>query len=342
MNKEWLLENAGYPIKYSLTQEQSYIAPMLENEEVKAWLGRLTDRVMCNDLSNIHGSHDYRYENIVGKCFILGLNAKVPPFDLGIRFFIDFLDKHIPNTYDDKLTFGKMYQYRDYETILACYMPFLGYSQEKSVQYVANKRADIIYGFTKQNRYDVYRTDLAYPGAKKEWKPYIIDPELYKDGNIALPSIHDLILFAGMYPHFEQKTKDKVETTVRWIFDDRYSQINYRLFYYAPDNPSYKSKAINARINLSYDPQSLLYRCFIFSHFEEARKTKWFSKAMDYLKSYKPETGRYVFPNEMIAEQKDSYVNNGGHMNVGESKRSRDYAEIISTYWMEEIFANLC
>ena len=341
MADEWLMDHADYPIRYSLMQDPSLIAPMLENEEVRAWLGRLSDRALTGDLSNIHGSHDYRYENIIGKCFILGLNAKVPPFDMVMRFFIHFLDKQTNNIYEEKLTFGKMYQYRDYETIVACYMPFLGYTGEQSVQYVANKRANIIYGFTKQGRYDVYRDDLAYPGAKKEWKPYIIDPELYKDGNIALPSIHDLILFAGMYRYFDRETKDKVETTIRWIFDDAYSQINNSLYYYAPDDPRYKSKGINNGINLSGDLQSLLYRCFIFSHFDEAKKSSWFLGAMENLNRCRTETGRFIFPKEMIVEQKDSYVFNGGHMNVGESKKNKNYAEIISTYWMQRINQNL-
>lgn len=350
MYKEWLLENADYPIKYNLTQDASYIEKMLENEEVKAWVNRLTNRVLSNDLSNIHGGHDYRYENIIGKCFILGLNSKISPFDFAMRFFINFLDKHITRTHDEKLTFGKMYQYRDYETIIACYMPFLGYAREESVQYVANKRVNIIYEFTKQQRYDIYRTDLSYPGANKAWKLSIVDPELYKDGNIALPSIHDLILFAGMYPYFEQEMKTKVETTIRWIFGEKYSMIKNGLCYYAPDDPSYKSKRINNKVYLfdfdnkspdSGDIQGLLFHCFIFSHFEESKKSEWFLRAISYLDGYKLESGHYIFPKEMIVEKKDSYVYKGGHMNVGELKKNKNYAEIISTYWMERILANL-
>ena len=52
-NREWLLENADYPIKYSLTQEDSYIEQVLENLEVKSWLDTLTNRAICGDLSKI-------------------------------------------------------------------------------------------------------------------------------------------------------------------------------------------------------------------------------------------------------------------------------------------------
>jgi len=43
----------------------------------------------------------------------------------------------------------------------------------------------------------------------------------------------------------------------------------------------------------------------------------------------------------MIAEKTDNYVINGGHMNVGENKKSKQYAEIISTYWMHKTFPDL-
>jgi len=348
-NTKWLLENAGYPIKYSLTRDPSYIGPMLENEEARAWLGRLTDRALCGNLSNIHGSHDYRYENIAGKCFILGLDANVPPLDIAMRFFIRFLEGHIHAPCEDKLTFGKIYQYRDYETLMACYLPLLGYAREPSVAYVAHKRANILYEFTRQKRYDIYRGDLSYPGANKAWKPYIVDPELYKDGNIALPSIHDMILLAGMYPHFGPDMKHKVETIVQWLFGEGYASINDSLYYYAPDDPRYKSKSVNAKIRLfdfeKADPspgelKSLLFQFFIFSHFETAKNARWFSAGLNFLDRYQTDAGRYSFPKEMIAEQKDCCVYSGGHMNVGENKKAKAYGEILSTYWMERIHQN--
>ena len=342
MNREWLIENANCPIKHIL----GFDCDFTENEQVKYWLGALSDRVLCKDLSNIHGSHDYRYENIIGKCFILGLDSSVPQFDMLIRYFLDFLDKHIEQDHGETLTFGKMYAYRDCETILACYLPFLGYAHEKSVQYVAKKRADIIYDFTKQGRYDVYRNDIRYVGVQKGWRDYILDPDMYADGNIALPSIYDLILFAGIYPTIDAETQRKIDVTIGWIFGEGYSQIHRRFYYYAPDDPRYKAKAIDGKVHLhTFDGgdehiQSLLFKCFIFSHFDIARESQWYNSAINYLDNYRTADGRYVFPREMTAEKRDISVTSGGHMNVGENKRSRGYAEIISTYWMERILSN--
>jgi hypothetical protein len=43
----------------------------------------------------------------------------------------------------------------------------------------------------------------------------------------------------------------------------------------------------------------------------------------------------------MINEKPDCYVIGGGHMNVGENKKSKKYGEIISTYWMGRIEENI-
>ena len=342
MNREWLADNADVPICYALTHDTSLTDSLMENAEVKYWLDTLSYRVATNNLGDIHGSHDYRYENIIGKCFILGLNSDIPQFDVMMRFFINFLDTHITKKYDSPLTFGKIYQFRDYETIMSCYLPFLGYHNEPSVKYVAEKRINIVYEFTKQKRYDVYNPTAKYPGARKEWLASILDPSLYADGNIVLPSIHDFILFAGMYQHLPQEMRDKIEVITAWIFDENYSQVNGSLCYYAADDPRYKSKAINAKVMLpSVTEPQLLYMCFILSHFDTARKSAWFTQSITYLNGYQTADGRYKFPKALLTEKKDSYVTSGGHMNVGESKRNRLYNEILSTYWMTKIKNNI-
>jgi hypothetical protein len=65
------------------------------------------------------------------------------------------------------------------------------------------------------------------------------------------------------------------------------------------------------------------------------------SLALRYLDQYKNERGRYNFPPHLITEKPDSYVIFGGHMNVGENKKSKLYGEILSTYWMERIHQNM-
>ncbi len=191
---------------------------------------------------------------------------------------------------------------------------------------IARKRLDVLYAFTKQKRYDIYADASALKGVKKEWRALVIDPELYADGHIALPDIHDFILFAGMLP---------------FLIGRRYG------YFYAPGG-SYSAKAIIYKPYLlnfqdgSYykgDLVSLLFTVFVLSHFKAARESAWFAMVLTYLSRYKNENGRYQFPLHMVTEKPDSYVVFGGHMNAGENKKAKLYNEVISTYWMERVQA---
>jgi len=321
----------------------------MENYEVQYWLSQLKQRSENAELGEIHGSHDYRMENILGKCWILGLSKAIPVFAHYMDFIINFLNNHIKESREDMLSFAKIYSYRDYETVLSCFLPMLGYADEASVKYIAEKRINILYDFVKQKRYDIYVDASGYKGIKKEWQPYIIDPKLYADGNITLPTMHDFILFAGIYNELNKSNKEKVETIISWIFDAQYMKINRRYGYFYVPGGSYNVKAVISKTNLidfkrmtfdNGDLGSLVFICFILSHFESARKSEWFRLAMTYIEKYKTADKRYIFPRYMIVEKPDCYVIEGGHMNIGENKRSKKYSEIISTYWMNRIEEN--
>lgn len=350
MNKQWLTDNSDIPIRYILTKDNNCIDKLLKNKEVQYWLSQLKRRSDDKNLNDIHGSHDYRLENILGKSCVLGLSKIIPEFHTYMQFILDFLSNHVKNPDEGELTFGKIYSFRDYETVLACFLPMLGYSDEPAVQYITEKRINILYNFTKQKRYDIYVDGSKLKGVKKEWQQYIINPEIYADGNIALPTMHDYILFAGMFNYLDGDMKSKVETIVEWIFDSQYMNISRRYGYFYVPGGSYNAKAIIFKMHLpnfkdmtfdDSDLGGLIFTCFILSHFEAARNSEWFQSAMGYLNKYKTSNDRYIFPKHMIAEKPDSYVIFGGHMNVGENKKSKLYAEIISTYWMHRIRSNL-
>jgi hypothetical protein len=348
--EKWLLDNSDIPIKYILTKDKKYLGNLLDNFEVTYWLSQLKERAKNENIGDIHGSHDYRMENILGKCWILGLSKATPVFSQHLTFIIDFLNRHIDEPRHTELSFNKIYSYRDYETVLACFLPMLGFADEAAVKYICEKRINILYGFTKQKRYNIYVDGTKYKGVKKEWQPYIIDPGLYADGNIALPDMHDFILFAGMYDKLEKENKDKIETVVKWIFDDKYMDIIGRYGYFYIPGGTYNVKAIITKMNLinfesmtfdNGDLCGLIFTCYILSHFGPAKRSEWFKSAIMYLTNYKTPNNRYIFPKHMITEKKDCYVIGGGHMNVGENKKTKQYGEIISTYWMKKILDNL-
>jgi hypothetical protein len=226
----------------------------------------------------------------------------------------------------------------------------LGYADESSVKYIAEKRISILHNFVKHKRYDIYVEPSGYKGIKKEWREYIINPELYADGNIALPDMHDLILFAGIYGELDKVKKEKVDSIVAWILDAQYRMFSPRYGYFYVPGGAYNVKAIISKIHLAdfnnmtinnEDLGSLIFTCFILSHFKSAKKSEWFKMAMAYLENYKTSEGRFIFPKYMIIEKPDCYVISGGHMNIGENKKSKKYNEIISTYWMERIIENM-
>jgi hypothetical protein len=137
---------------------------------------------------------------------------------------------------------------------------------------------------------------------------------------------------------------------VEWLFGEGYSVINRRYGYFYAPGGSYSTKAVIFKLHLldfrnmafdNGDLVSLLFNVFILSHFKAARDSEWFSLALRYLDQYKNENGRYFFPPYLITEKPDSYIIFGGHMNVGENKKSKLYGEMLSTYWMERIRQNM-
>lgn len=225
----------------------------------------------------------------------------------------------------------------------------MGYEEDKAVQYIAKQRIEKLYSFTKERRYDIYDRDGKYPGVTKAWLPYMIQPSLYADGQIALPDMHDMILFAGIYPYLTEADQEKVETIVAWLFEDGYSDIIRRYGYFYFPNDAYHAKAVIFKLHLmdlqqakdgiveKSDLGELIFQVFILAHFKTARKSLWFQLAMDYLEIFRCKNGHYKFPATMIQEKTDCFVMKGGHMNVGENKRKKEYREIISTYWMDRI-----
>ncbi len=345
-NRTWLLENAGIPIRYILTGDRKYLKRFLQNGEVSDWLLQLSERAKDNTIGEIHGSHDYRMENILGKCWILGLSKSIDVFAENMAFIQKFLNEHIQTSPSKELSFGKLYHYRDYEKVLSCFLPLLGYFADDAVKHIARQRIGLLYPFTKQKRYDIYIDGAQLKGIKKEWQPFVINPDLYADGHIILPDMHDLLLFAGMYQYLTAAEQQQIETIVAWFFDDNYQNIIRRYGYFYVPEGNYHAKAIIFKLHLTDfqnaafdkgDLSPLLFNLFVLSHFETARSSEWFRLALTYLNQFKNENGRYRFPSHFITEKKDAFVIFGGHMNVGEAKRNNLYHEVISTYWMERI-----
>lgn len=114
---DWLLDTAEAPIHHNLTRSAEDAISLLKNIEVSAWLTRLTERAKANEIGAIHGSHDYRMENILGKCWALGLHKEISAFADKMSFIVDYLNRHIQTPSTEELNFGKLYHFRDCEVV---------------------------------------------------------------------------------------------------------------------------------------------------------------------------------------------------------------------------------
>jgi hypothetical protein len=218
---DWLIRNGDAPIRYILTKDPSLKDEYLKNNEAAYWTEQLKQRAISDNLGKIHGSHDYRLENILGKLFILGFDKNIPEFNSLLNFILLFLQQHILNK-DRGSGFGAIYSNLDYELILAAYMPFFGHYDNEAVRYIAQKRINLLYDFISENNFNIYIDSAGLKGVPKAWKEYILNPGLYKDGNVKLPFRHDIILFAGIYAYLEKDMQHKTDKIVEWMCSDDY------------------------------------------------------------------------------------------------------------------------
>lgn len=349
-NFEWLIENAQIPIKYNLSKQGNLEDDLFKNIEIKYWISFLQEYYELDLVTKIHGSHDYRVENILGKLWLLGMNSKIERFDILVQFYIKFLNTQIGKTREKELSFGKIYSYYDFELVLASFLSLLGYSDEPCIEFISQKRVDYLYEFTKEKRYDIYVDGSKYTGVKKDWQPYLINPELYKDGNISIPCVHDFILLSSLNSKLNEKNKVKIDSIVSWIFSDKYSDMKSGYGYFYAQGKSYNVKSIIRKFDLpnienvmieKTDINSLILKTYILSNFATAQTSKWFKSSITFLSSFMNDNGRYLFEKDMLSEKRDTYFTSGGHMNVGEDKSNKKYYEILSTYWMYRIKCNL-
>lgn len=345
MNRyNWLIENGGELLKFKLgdlnIKEESIL---LQNKELNYWYNQLKEYSEFKKIENIHGSHDYRLENILGKLWLLGMNSRIDFFRNSVQYMLTFLHKQLTLPRQEEVTFAKLYSYHDYETVLASLLSLCGFEKEPCIQKILLKRINKIYDFVKLDSYDIYSDEQNFPGVKKEWQPFIIKPDLYGDGQISIPTIHDFILMSSSYMTLNDLEKTKVNAIVDWIFDERYFDYKPRIGYFYSNKDKYNAKSLIRKFHLPRPPylnmktsdrQSLLFNTYIMSTFNSLKSQRWVSETLIYLDAFKVDDVVYRFPKNMIIEKKDKYFTDGGHMNIGENRRQRKSDEIISTYWM--------
>jgi hypothetical protein len=333
-NIDWLLEHADLPIRYNLLRLTNYSRTaevedsLLEHPDVQYWMQYPRKCQEEQSVGQIHGGDDFRYEQYMTRLTNLGMHSGIKPFHACMSVYLEYLHRQIDRPREERLSFGKIYSYHDQEQIIATYLAQADYTDDPAVQHVVDKRIRLLHKFTRQKRYDIYVDGSKYPGVPKQWQPYLIDPGLYHDGQIRLPTVHDFILLSAAYRTLHPSLQANVDTIVDWIFAEQYGRLHYRYGYFYAPGGSYSTKAVCRELSLpslsNGAPKGLLQVLLILSHFPSAARQQWYQNALSYLEVFKNEHRRYTFPRPFLP-------------GMGENNRKRLSAEIESTYWMERI-----
>lgn len=354
----WLMDNADAPIRYRVAREllkdeqaAKKIEPeLLEHKEVQKWLAFLKPNNPPQHWMMEHGCFDFNLENAMPKVIKLGLHGGLKQMEDSIGLYIEKLN----SKYRDTPFRGSSRE--NFCAIMNANFLSLAGIKSDIVTKCMLKSLDEMYGFARQDRYDIYmsleeRDKLS--GIPKNWKDteYFIKPDLFEKHGYFFPLIYDIIGLYGLYDLHEPDVDMKINAVLNYISsNDFHTKIcgGYGILVVDGSN----------RFNgMGWDPQypgwfdageymekgnipKLLFFAEFISHYPIALKTKWFKDLIIYLEKYKNESGIYEFPKEWMPE-KSGYAVQGFHMSYGENRRKKIWREIESTFYMQLLQQNI-
>jgi hypothetical protein len=371
---QWLFNHAGAVIRYRVASEypeaqeqtdvETLLKVMLEDVTVKKWLDNLKPYETMIDArqqgkglgagghsSFLHGSTDMNFEVVLPKLAQLGVHAGMAVLDDKTVSWLRLLEagwnRGTDKVFlDDPHFLSAVYFYYDYQLIIASSLALAGYIEHEAVTQVLRSRLDAIYEVIKDGQYDIYEKPGKLSVHPKEWGDHLLKWDIYSDGNIKLPFIHDICGFAYLRQHADQETKGKISAIIQWMLAPESQRFLYNYGYIrCPDG---RGKSVGFKMDLpgyfshndaDFDPRALVLRCWQMAHFPEAREHPWFQKSMHYLEKFITPDGTYVFPKACLTEASaGGYWMHGWRMGLGENRRNPRWIEIESTFWMLAIF----
>jgi len=79
-------------------------------------------------------------------------------------------------------------------------------------------------------------------------------------------------------------------------------------------------------------------RLLLYAQFPAAVQSKWFSHAVDYMAQFRTPSGTYIFPESFLPESDGNWVL-GAHHSLGENRRTRQWVEVESTFYMRKLLS---
>jgi hypothetical protein len=305
-------------------------AELLESQHVQAWFQRFMTDASFNA---IHGAKHTTFETVMGKLTQLGCRYGMVPFDAKTLYFREWLTR-------DTGMFEDIFYTRH---IVTAFLLRAGYGQDPAVRQLARQRLTILAEFCAQGDYDFYVQTADYsviPKAQRD-QP-LVNPDLYADGNMPLPTWYDLYILANYPPDMlTDSVQQQINTVLDYILQPDYQRLpnGYGIALFEPRRTWVIGWSVHLTGYFEFDldahgQQSLIRHLLLLAHFPTAQAHQWFQTALAHLETFKTEDGRYVFPREYLTENTSGYWIDGNYMGLEANRRTPEAIELESTFWM--------
>jgi hypothetical protein len=346
--RDWLLQNGGPVVRYLAASEQGRHATVnassLQNEllgsgPVKYWMKCLTGSAVLN---HIHGSRDICFENAMGKLTLYGLRKGMGDLDRRCAPYLGWLRRSLNEKRPTAI-------FVLHQAIIAAWLAVGGYLSEQPVVDFVLRRLSTIFDFVEEDDFSIYADRAEHKRIPAAFERYpLVDPDLYIDGNFALPWIHDIFAFRALKAYLDDNdVTERIERIICYILDERYQKFHEGYGIVLTGNNQYNVTGWNVWLPCfdglhasSFKKGCLVQRLELMSHFRTARSSRWFTDNLNMLEEFENESGRYVLSKNYLREKKSSYFVTGGHMGLGENRRRSVALEIESSFWMLGIMKN--
>ncbi|MGD9380610.1 MAG: hypothetical protein PVI51_08585, partial [candidate division WOR-3 bacterium] len=222
----WLQHNGGPIIRYLVAKEldrgrgalTDLERGLLAHKRVQYWLRCITGRTV---FGQIHGSKDTCLENAIGKLTLFGLRKGMSKIEERCRPYMRWL--HKSGSAREQNVIGVFTR-----TLIASMLALAGYTQESLIREIILKRLDVIYTFVKKGDYSIYADKKGSRGIPKSFAHCpLVRPELYPEGDFALPWIYDILAFRVLYVRAESASvKNKIDRVISYIMQPAYQKLH--------------------------------------------------------------------------------------------------------------------
>ena len=326
---KWLLDNAGAVVRYRTQVEliknddkgllQESLADVLSLPQVQKRLSLLENL----DFNRVHGSDSTHLENVLPMLSDFGLCYDIDAFRNAVKNNAGMVKSVFDYTGYNKT--------QAYPFLLKTKIPINGLLE------FAVERINTIYKFTQHMNYEIYDDAANHKGVPKPFRDRpIIKPSVAYGDMCRLPLIYDIVTMAEVYDRVPIDIQRKIESIIDYVISPGYDSVVFGYGILAAPGKKYYSMGWDCKKPFNDTQENTyrnLHRLLLYSAFHSITKSMWFLNTVDYLMRYKTDNGTYVFPKEYLVEQDSNWVL-GSHMSLAENRRTKQWAEVESTFYM--------